>query len=55
MGLGLTAFTEQVSTPGEINIPMLVNDAWKEFLTRPDKYPQWEESRLAELKRSFGV
>ena len=54
-GLGLRVFTEQASTSGDINIPMLVNDAWKEFLTRPDKYPQWEESRLAELKRSLGV
>jgi hypothetical protein len=54
-GLGLRVFTEQASTSGDINIPMLVNDAWKEFLTRPDKYPQWEESRLAELRRGLGV
>jgi len=54
-GLRLKAFTKQTPTSGNINIPILLNDAWKEFLAQPDEYPQWEENRLAELRRSLGV
>jgi len=51
--LKLKTFTEQAPESGSINIPILLNDAWKQFLARPDEYPEWEEGRLAELKRGL--
>ena len=51
--LGLKAFTEQAPLLG--NIPILLNDAWEQFLAKPDEYPQWEESRLAEVRQSIGI
>jgi len=54
-GIGLKAYTEQPPASGDTNILILINDAWNEFLMKPDEYLQWEEEHLAELRRGLGV
>jgi len=53
--LQLKAYTEQVATVGEINIPILLNQAWKEFLEKPDIYPEWEEQALKKLRLALNL
>jgi len=53
--IGLKAYTEQPPASGDTNILILINDAWNEFLMKPDEYLQWEEEHLAELRRGLGV
>lgn len=48
--IGLKAFSEQVPISGNQTISNLLNDAWREFLAKPQEYRTWEECRLAELR-----
>lgn len=48
--LGLKPFSEQVPIFGGQTVSNLLNNAWREFLTNPQQYATWEESRLAKLR-----
>ena len=51
--LGLKPFTSQSQMHSSVNIPILLNEAWQEFLKEPEKYPNWEANRLSELRRGL--
>ena len=48
--IGLKAFSDQVPIFGNQTISNLLNDAWREFLAKPQEYGTWEESQLADLR-----
>ncbi len=51
--LGLRGYTEQRTSANDINIPLLLNEAWQIFLQRPEGYGNWEDSRIQELRQNL--
>lgn len=53
--VGLRAFQDSPSPgPPTPDIPILIKDAWNQFLGDADAYPAWEQARLAEVWVSLG-
>lgn len=47
--IGLVPITEQQKSDAEINVPLLLNEAWKKFTADPSTYHTWEQQALKKL------
>ena len=52
---GLKVYTNQRQTAGNINIPLLINEAWEMFLKMPNDYSVWEAAKINDLKKALQV
>ena len=47
--IGLVAITEQPKDDDEINVPLLLNEAWQRFIADAKTYHRWEQEALKKL------
>jgi len=48
--LGLRSFAEQLEGQEDVNIPRLLNAAWRQFGTQPETYPLWEQDEMRKVR-----
>ncbi len=48
--LGLASYTKQSKSKNNINLPLLLNDAWKLFLDNPHEYIKWEVEQVKRVR-----
>jgi hypothetical protein len=51
--IGLKSFISQKHTKNEINIPLILDEAWTLFQTDPKKFLTWEDAAVKSLKASL--
>lgn len=51
-GVKLRAYTDQAALPTNLNVPILLNQAWQQFRLDPKTYPEWEKRALEGLRES---